>query len=135
MVQHKLNMELTMAATTPSSVSISVLLRHFLPTGSFVVIDWAARPRRIIYCPVLLTRFQVCTAIVALHYAYPALTFFYFLFALTITVCMLQTQSLRVQDAEVRRDVMLGLIFAVAGTYVRLILPDTMELRKIALLT
>ncbi|EPE24943.1 P-loop containing nucleoside triphosphate hydrolase [Glarea lozoyensis ATCC 20868] len=60
---------------------------------------------------------SVWIAIATLHYAYPALTFFYFLFALTITVCMLQTQSLRVQDAQVRRDVMLGLIFAVAGTY------------------
>jgi hypothetical protein len=67
----------------------------------------------------LLTIWQIWIAIQAIHYAYPAVTFFYFLVAITITVCMLQTQALRVQDSEVRRDVMLALIFVVAGTYVR----------------
>jgi uncharacterized membrane protein len=67
----------------------------------------------------LLIRFQVWIAIQAIHYAYPAVTFFYFLLAITVTVCMLQAQALRVQDSKVRRDVMLALIFVVAGTYVR----------------
>ncbi|KAH7403640.1 hypothetical protein BKA64DRAFT_574026, partial [Cadophora sp. MPI-SDFR-AT-0126] len=53
----------------------------------------------------------------AIHYGYPALVSSYFLVALTVTVCTLQTRRLRVQDQPVRRDVMLGLIFGVALTY------------------
>ncbi|KAF4633947.1 hypothetical protein G7Y89_g4170 [Cudoniella acicularis] len=60
---------------------------------------------------------SVWAAIKGIHYAYPAAVFFYFILALTITVCTLQTQALRIQDQHVRRDVMLALIFAVTGTY------------------
>lgn len=66
-----------------------------------------------------LTFVQLWAAIQAIHYGYPALVSLYFLIALAITVCTLQTRKLRVQDQPVRRDVMLGLIFAVALTYVR----------------
>jgi hypothetical protein len=62
---------------------------------------------------------QLWTAIKVLHYSYPALVFFYFITALTITVCTLQTQRLRIKDEHVRRDVILGLIFGVTVTYVR----------------
>lgn len=62
---------------------------------------------------------QLWTALKAIRYAYPALAFFYFILALTITVCTLQTQRLRIKDEHVRRDVILGLIFGVTATYVR----------------
>jgi hypothetical protein len=62
---------------------------------------------------------QLWTAIQVLHYSYPALVFFYFITALTVTVCTLQTQRLRIQDERVRRDVILRLIFGAAVTYVR----------------
>ncbi|KAL5314080.1 hypothetical protein ACEPPN_018504 [Leptodophora sp. 'Broadleaf-Isolate-01'] len=60
---------------------------------------------------------QLWTAIEAIHYGYPALVSLYFLVALTVTVCTLQTRRLRVQDQPVRRDVMLGLILAIVLTY------------------
>ncbi len=73
-----------------------------------------------------LTCVQVWAAIQAIHYGYPALVSLYFLIALAITVCTLQTRKLRVQDQPVRRDVMLGLIFAIALSYVRR-LPSTVS--------
>ncbi|KAK0104792.1 hypothetical protein ONS95_005061 [Cadophora gregata] len=60
---------------------------------------------------------QLWTAVRAIHYGFPALVSLYFLVTLAATVCTLQTRQLRVQDQPVRRDVMLGLIFAVALTY------------------
>ncbi|CAG8981855.1 hypothetical protein HYALB_00009530 [Hymenoscyphus albidus] len=60
---------------------------------------------------------SVRVAIKSIHYAYSAVVFLYFLLALTITVCTLQTQRLRIRDEQVRRNVLLGLIFVVAGTY------------------
>ncbi|TVY17749.1 Heavy metal tolerance protein [Lachnellula arida] len=60
---------------------------------------------------------EVLVAVKAIHYAYPAFVFFYFIIALSITVCTLQTQALRIRDAAVRRDVILALIFAVTGNY------------------
>ena len=66
-----------------------------------------------------LTTLQLWTAIKAIRYAYPALVFLYFITALTLTVCTLQTQRLRIKDEHVRRDVILGLIFGVTVTYVR----------------
>ncbi|KAF8865575.1 hypothetical protein BDZ45DRAFT_786840 [Acephala macrosclerotiorum] len=56
-------------------------------------------------------------AIKAIHYAYPGLVLGYFVLALTITVCTLQTKRLRVQDQHVRRDVILGMIFSVTLSY------------------
>lgn len=61
---------------------------------------------------------QLWTAIEAIHYAYPGLVLCYFLLALMITVCTLQTQRLRVQGQHVRRDVILGVIFGVTLSYV-----------------
>jgi hypothetical protein len=66
-----------------------------------------------------LTMLQLWTALKALHYAYPALVSLYFIAALAITVCTLQTQRLRIKDEHVRRDVILGLIFGATITYVR----------------
>ncbi|TVY34653.1 Heavy metal tolerance protein [Lachnellula subtilissima] len=60
---------------------------------------------------------EVLVAVRAIHYAYPAFVIFYFIVALTITVCTLQTQALRIRDSAVRRDIMLTLIFAVTGSY------------------
>ncbi|TVY23227.1 Heavy metal tolerance protein [Lachnellula hyalina] len=60
---------------------------------------------------------EVLVAVKAIHYAYPAFVIFYFIVALTITVCTLQTQALRIRDSAVRRDVILALIFAVTGSY------------------
>ncbi|KAE9376692.1 hypothetical protein N431DRAFT_330918 [Stipitochalara longipes BDJ] len=60
---------------------------------------------------------QLWTALKAIHYAYPAVIFSYFIAALTITVCTLQTQRLRIKDQHVRRDVILGLIFGATVTY------------------
>lgn len=57
-------------------------------------------------------------ALKALHYSFPALVFFYFVFAITITVCTLQTRSLRVKDQHVRRDVIFALIIVLIGNYV-----------------
>lgn len=57
-------------------------------------------------------------AIAALHYTFPALVFFYFVVSLTITVCTLQTQSLKVKDQHVRRDIILALILSIIGTYI-----------------
>ncbi|KAH8662882.1 hypothetical protein BGZ60DRAFT_76345 [Tricladium varicosporioides] len=61
---------------------------------------------------------SVWAALKVIHYAYPAVVFFYFILALTITICTLQTQRLRIRDQHVRRDVMLALIFGVTGSYV-----------------
>ncbi|KAG0649532.1 Adenosinetriphosphatase [Hyphodiscus hymeniophilus] len=62
---------------------------------------------------------QVQTAIKIIHYTFPALCFFYFVLALTITVCTLQnTQSLRIRDQNVRRDVVIALLLVVTSTYV-----------------
>jgi hypothetical protein len=66
-----------------------------------------------------LTPFKGQDAIKIIHYAFPAVCFLYFVLALTITVCTLQTQSLRVKDQKVRRDVMIGLLLVVTATYVR----------------
>ncbi|XMA10963.1 hypothetical protein WAI453_003754 [Rhynchosporium graminicola] len=60
---------------------------------------------------------ELWTVIEAVHYGIPAFTSLYFLISLSITVCTLQTRRLRAQDQHVRRDVMLGLIFGVALTY------------------
>ncbi|TVY92310.1 Heavy metal tolerance protein [Lachnellula willkommii] len=60
---------------------------------------------------------EVLVAVKAIHYAYPAFVFSYFIIALSVTVCTLQTQALRIRDAAVRRDVILALIFAVTGNY------------------
>jgi len=68
--------------------------------------------------------FQLRTALKVIHYGYPALIFLYFVLALTITVCTLQTKRLRVKDQYVRRDVILGLIFGVTITYVRSCYPE-----------
>ena len=68
--------------------------------------------------------FQLRTALKVIHYGYPALIFLYFVLALTITVCTLQTKRLRVKDQYVRRDVILGLIFSVTITYVRSCYPE-----------
>jgi hypothetical protein len=67
----------------------------------------------------MLTLFQGHSAIKIVHYAFPALCFFYFVLALTITVCTLQTTALRVKDQHVRRNVMIGLLLVVTLTYVR----------------
>ncbi|OWP02114.1 ABC transporter [Marssonina coronariae] len=61
---------------------------------------------------------QLGAIIRAIHYGYPASVIVYFLVALSVTVCTLQTRKLRAKDQHVRRDVMLGLIFAVALNYV-----------------
>ncbi|TAQ86264.1 hypothetical protein B7494_g5424 [Chlorociboria aeruginascens] len=53
-----------------------------------------------------------------LHYAVPAVIFGYFILALSITICTLQTKSLRIQDQHVRRNVVLSLILSLAATYV-----------------
>jgi hypothetical protein len=66
-----------------------------------------------------LTSYELRVAVKVLHYAFPALVFFYFGIAHAVTICTLQTQSLRVQDQKVRRGVIIALILAVAGTYVR----------------
>ncbi|KUJ08051.1 uncharacterized protein LY89DRAFT_765501 [Mollisia scopiformis] len=65
----------------------------------------------------LLTSRQLVAAIKAIHYAYPGLLLCYFVLALMVTVCTLQTQRLRVQDQHVRRDVILGLMFGVTLSY------------------
>ncbi len=65
-----------------------------------------------------LTQTQLWIAIEAIHYAYPGIVLFYFIFALMITVCTLQTQRLRVQDQHVRRDVIIGMILGVTLSYV-----------------
>lgn len=65
-----------------------------------------------------LTEIQLCAAIKAIHYAYPGLVLCYFVLALMVTVCTLQTQRLRVKDQHVRRDVILGLMSGVALSYV-----------------
>lgn len=67
---------------------------------------------------VILTMLQLWTTITAIRYAFPAVVFLYFIAALAITVCTLQTQRLRIKDEHVRRDVILGLIFGVTATYV-----------------
>lgn len=67
---------------------------------------------------------QLWTALKVIRYAYPALVFLYFVLALTITVCTLQTKRLRVKDQYVRRDVILGLIFGITITYVRSCYPE-----------
>lgn len=56
--------------------------------------------------------------ITALHYGFPAASFLYLTLSLVITVCTLQSQSLRVRDQKVRRDLILGLILAVSAAYV-----------------
>ncbi|KAG9233515.1 hypothetical protein BJ875DRAFT_505324 [Amylocarpus encephaloides] len=61
----------------------------------------------------------VWTAIQTIHYAYIASVFLYFFLASTVTVCMLQTLSQRIDDEKVRRDLILWLIFAISSTYVR----------------
>ncbi|PBP22523.1 hypothetical protein BUE80_DR006542, partial [Diplocarpon rosae] len=53
----------------------------------------------------------------AIHYGYPALVTVYFLVALSVAVCTLQTRNFRAKDQHARRDVMLGLILAVALNY------------------
>ncbi|KAI9050802.1 hypothetical protein LZ554_004921 [Drepanopeziza brunnea f. sp. 'monogermtubi'] len=57
------------------------------------------------------------TVITAIHYACPALVTFYFLVALSATVCTLQTRKLRARDQRVRRDVLLALVSAVTLSY------------------
>ncbi|KAL3427836.1 ABC transporter [Phlyctema vagabunda] len=59
----------------------------------------------------------LASTIKTLHYVVPALTFFTFVITLTLTVCTLQTQSLRVRDQRVRRDIILGTLFVVVSTY------------------
>ncbi|PBP16225.1 ABC transporter [Diplocarpon rosae] len=61
---------------------------------------------------------QLWTVTKTIHYGYPALVTVYFLVALSVTVCTLQTRNLRAKDQHARRDVMLGLISAVALNYV-----------------
>lgn len=53
------------------------------------------------------------------RYTYPVVVLCYFILALTITVCTLQTQARRVRDEHVRRDIILALIVTIAATYVR----------------
>ncbi|PQE25948.1 abc transporter protein [Rutstroemia sp. NJR-2017a BBW] len=53
-----------------------------------------------------------------IRYAYPALVFFYFMVALTLTVCNLQSQAQRVKGQHIRRGVILCLIISLAGTYI-----------------
>jgi hypothetical protein len=74
-----------------------------------------------------LTILQLLTAIKAIHYAFPAVVFLYFIAALTITVCTLQTNRLRIKDEHVRRDVILGLIFGATLTYVRPLCPARVQ--------
>lgn len=70
-------------------------------------------------CPVLI-ELQLWTAIELIHYASPGVFFIYFVLALMVTVCTLQTKRLRVQDQQVRRDIILGFIFGVSLSYVSL---------------
>ena len=57
-------------------------------------------------------------AIKAVHYAYPPLVFFYYLFAVTVSICTLQTISPKTKDQRVRRDVILGIMVVVVSAYV-----------------
>ena len=59
-----------------------------------------------------------------IHYGFPIICFVYYGLALAITVCTLQTQSLRIKDQHVRRDVMIFLILVVSGSYVSSFTPQ-----------
>lgn len=98
------NMLITMAPTAPDQVCIFLAPKTISSPFSHYA---------------FLTVAQLWTAIGVIHYAFPAVVSLYFLIALAATVCTLQTRRLRVQDQPVRRDVMLGLIFGIALTYVR----------------
>ncbi|KAH0542717.1 hypothetical protein FGG08_002952 [Glutinoglossum americanum] len=54
----------------------------------------------------------------AVHYAYPPLVFSYYLFAVTLSICTLQTISPKVKNQRVRRDVILGFMIVVIASYV-----------------
>ncbi|RDL42197.1 p-loop containing nucleoside triphosphate hydrolase [Venustampulla echinocandica] len=60
---------------------------------------------------------SVWLALTITRYTYPVVVLCYFILALTITVCTLQTQARSVRDEHVRRDVMLALIVTIAATY------------------
>ena len=57
-------------------------------------------------------------AIKAVHYAYPPLVFFYYLIAVTVSICTLQTISPKTKEQRVRRDVVLGIMVVVILAYV-----------------
>ncbi|KAI9786630.1 MAG: hypothetical protein M1839_006181 [Geoglossum umbratile] len=57
-------------------------------------------------------------AIKAVHYAYPLLAFSYYLSAVAVSICTLQTISPKVKDQRVRRDVILGIMVVVVLAYV-----------------
>lgn len=61
---------------------------------------------------------QLVPIIKVIHYAYPPVLLVYFLLATTISVCTLQTLSLKVKDQHVRRCVLLGTTVAVMMSYV-----------------
>lgn len=104
--QKSLSMLTAMAPIAPEQVSIQFL------TGE------VASSRLVATTGPRLTILQLWIAIKAIRYAYPAFVFLYFVLALTITVCTLQTQRLRIKDEHVRRNVILGLIFGVTLGYV-----------------
>lgn len=58
--------------------------------------------------------------IAAIRYAYPGLVLLYFVVASTVTVCTLQTLSLKVKDQRVRRDIIIWLMLGVVCQYVSL---------------
>jgi len=62
---------------------------------------------------------QTQTILRSLHCAYPLVIFSYYLVSLTIAVCTLQTLRIRERDTKIRRNLILGLIFAAVITYVR----------------
>lgn len=62
---------------------------------------------------------QIEHAIEALHYAYPGLSFLYFMSSTTLSICRRETVSQKRKDQCIRRDVLLALMILVIGTYVR----------------
>jgi len=56
--------------------------------------------------------------ITAIRYAYPGLVLLYFVVASTVTVCTLQTLSLKNKDQQVRRDIIIWLMLGVVCQYV-----------------
>jgi ABC-type transport system involved in Fe-S cluster assembly fused permease/ATPase subunit len=60
---------------------------------------------------------QFWDAIKTVHYTYPALVILYFVVALAATVCTVQTKKLRIQDQNVRRGIIHGLIFGAGASY------------------
>lgn len=53
-----------------------------------------------------------------IHYAFPALVFFYFLIAYVVSVCTLQTKLNNALNQRINRGAILALTLAATGTYV-----------------